>query len=116
MIMTKLMKKRDKIRAQMKSRFYYMFWGAATIAVVTGQILVGTGYRRMAQSNEGISADINLLVEVLTVPETYIPRGRGLYEPLIPPPTGDFNRDQIDLTEIDPDDYIIWLETPDEEV
>ena len=112
MIMTKLMKKRDKIRAQMKSRFYYMFWGAATIAVVTGQILVGTGYRRMAQSNEGISADINLLVEVLTVPVE--PRGR--YLPLVPPPTGDFNRDQIDLTEIDPDDYIIWLETPDEEV
>ena len=112
MIMTKLMSKRDKIRAQMKSRFYYMFWGAATIAVVTGQILVGTGYRRMAESNEGISADINLLVEVLTVPIE--PRGR--YLPLVPPPTGDFNRDQIDLTEIDPDDYIIWLETPDEEV
>jgi hypothetical protein len=44
-----------------------------------------------------------------------IPRGRGLYEPLIPPPTGDFGRDQIDLTELDPDDYIIWLEI-DEEV
>ena len=26
--MTKLMRKREKIRAQMKSRFYYMFWGA----------------------------------------------------------------------------------------
>ena len=25
--------KREKIRAQMKSRFYYMFWGAATVAV-----------------------------------------------------------------------------------
>ena len=111
MIMTKLMSKRDKIRAQMKSRFYYMFWGAATIAVVGGQILVGTGYRRMAESNEGISADINLLVEVLTVPI----EPRGLYQPLIPPPTGDFRRDNIDLTEIDPDDYIIWLEV-DEEV
>ena len=30
----KFMKRRDKIRAQMKSRFYYMFWGAATVAVV----------------------------------------------------------------------------------
>ena len=38
-----------------------------------------------------------------------------LYEPLIPPPTGDFGRDQIDLTELDPDDYIIWLEV-DEKV
>ena len=42
MIMTKLMSKRDKIRAQMKSRFYYMFWGAATVAVVSGQLYVGT--------------------------------------------------------------------------
>ena len=43
------------------------------------------------------------------------PRDRGLYQPLIPPPTGDFRRDQIDLTELDPDDYIIWLEV-DEKV
>ena len=63
----KFMKRRDKIRAQMKSRFYYMFWGAATIAVVTGQVLVGTGYRRMSDSMDAISADINLLVEVLTL-------------------------------------------------
>ena len=34
----KFMKRRDKIRAQMKSRFYYMFWGAATVAVVGGQL------------------------------------------------------------------------------
>ena len=42
--------KREKIRAQMKSRFYYMFWGAATIAVVSGQLYVGTSYRAMARS------------------------------------------------------------------
>ena len=29
----KFMRKRDKIRAQMKSRWYYSFWGAATVAV-----------------------------------------------------------------------------------
>ena len=34
----KFMRKRDKIRAQMKSRFYYLFWGAATVAVVSGQL------------------------------------------------------------------------------
>ena len=28
-----------------KSRFYYVFWGTATIAVVLGQLYVGTGYR-----------------------------------------------------------------------
>ena len=44
------MRKREKIRAQMKSRFYYMFWGAATVAVVSGQLYVGTSYRAMARS------------------------------------------------------------------
>jgi len=53
---------------QKKSRTYYYFWGIATIAVVVGQIYVGTGFRRMADSADGISADINLLVEVLTIP------------------------------------------------
>ena len=52
----------------MKSSSYYLFWGIATIAVVAGQIYVGTGYRRMAETNDVISADINLLVEVLTMP------------------------------------------------
>ena len=66
--MTKLMSKRDKIRAQMKSRFYYMFWGAATVSVLAGQILVGTGYRKMSDSMDAISTDINLLVEVLLMP------------------------------------------------
>ena len=31
-----------------KSRWYYIFWGLATISVVWGQIYVGTGYRIMA--------------------------------------------------------------------
>ena len=44
----KFMRKRDKIRAQMKSRFYYLFWGAATVAVVSGQLYVGTSNRAMA--------------------------------------------------------------------
>ena len=92
--------KREKIRAQMKSRFYYMFWGAATVAVVGGQLYVGTSYRAMAKS-------LNMWFD--TAIESLIPdeKPRGRYEPLVPPPTGDFNRDQIDLTELDPDDYII---------
>ena len=52
----------------MKSSSYYLFWGIATIAVVAGQIYVGTGYRRMSETGDAISADINLLVEVLTIP------------------------------------------------
>ena len=37
-----------KLRAQVKSRFYYIFWGTATVAVVAGQLYVGTGYRLMS--------------------------------------------------------------------
>ena len=105
-----IMSKREKIRAQMKSRWYYLFWGTATVAVVAGQIYVGTSYRAMAKS---MNRWFDTALEVLIPDAPTIPRGR--YEPLIPPPTGDFGRDQMDLTELDPDDYIIWLET-DEEV
>ena len=91
----------------MKSRFYYMFWGAATIAVVTGQMYVGTSYRAMAKSmNRWFDTAVDALID------NYRPR--GTYEPIVPPPTGDF-RDyaQPGLTweDVDPDDYIIWLET-----
>lgn len=37
--------KKQKIKAQVKSRWYYIFWGTATISVVLGQLYVGTGYR-----------------------------------------------------------------------
>ena len=40
--------KRDKVRAQVKSRFYYIFWGAATVSVLAGQLYVGSGYRMYA--------------------------------------------------------------------
>ncbi len=36
---------KPKIRAQVKSRWYYIFWGTATVSVVLGQLYVGTGYR-----------------------------------------------------------------------
>ena len=104
--------KRDRVRAQVKSRWYYTFWGTATVAVVAGQLYVGTSYRAMAKS---MNRWFDTALEVLIPDAPIIPRGRGLYEPLIPPPTGDFGRDNIDLTELDPDDYIIWLEV-DEEV
>jgi len=41
-------KDKTKLKAQVKSRFYYIFWGTATIAVVLGQLYVGTGYRVLA--------------------------------------------------------------------
>ena len=36
---------KTKQRHQVKSKFYYLFWGTATVAVVLGQLYVGTGYR-----------------------------------------------------------------------
>ena len=39
---------KQKQRNQVKSRFYYIFWGTATFAVVAGQVYVGTGYRLMS--------------------------------------------------------------------
>ena len=41
---------KDKQRNQVKSRFYYIFWGIATVSVVLGQLYVGSGYRIFAQS------------------------------------------------------------------
>ena len=35
-------------RHQVKSSWYYIFWSLATLAVVFGQIYVGTGYRELA--------------------------------------------------------------------
>ena len=35
---------------QIKSQWYYWFWGAATVSVLAGQIYVGTGYRQMSVS------------------------------------------------------------------
>ena len=37
-------------KCQVKSKFYYIFWGTATVAVVLGQLYVGTGYRLLSGS------------------------------------------------------------------
>ncbi len=57
--MTKSEKK--KKRHQVKSRWYYIFWGAATVSVFAGQLYVGSGYRRMSRSIERILEDPILL-------------------------------------------------------
>ena len=41
---------KEKVRNQVKSRFYYLFWGIATFSVVAGQLYVGSGYRMFARS------------------------------------------------------------------
>jgi len=49
--MSKLSKKQ---RHQVKSRWYYIFWGTATLSVFAGQMYVGTGYRKMAESVDNV--------------------------------------------------------------
>ena len=41
---------KEKQRNQVKSRFYLIFWGVATVSVVLGQLYVGSGYRIFANS------------------------------------------------------------------
>tara|TARA_A100001388_G_scaffold90442_1_gene65452 strand:+ start:376 stop:609 length:234 start_codon:yes stop_codon:yes gene_type:complete len=59
------MRKSEKIRHQMKSRFYYLFWGAATVAVVAGQLYVGTSYRAMAKS---MNRWFEETIDIITLP------------------------------------------------
>ena len=51
-----------KARNQVKSRFYYLFWGVATFSVVAGQLYVGSGYRVFAQSLNRIFDTIEVQV------------------------------------------------------
>ena len=37
---------------QVKSHWYYIFWGAATLSVLIGQLHVAGGYNRMANIME----------------------------------------------------------------
>ena len=46
----KMKNKLAKQRHQVKSRWYYIFWGTCTVAVSAGQVLVGSGFRRMSES------------------------------------------------------------------
>ena len=81
----KFMRKREKIRAQMKSRFYYWFWGAATVMVVSGQFYVGSGYRKMARSlDRWFDETINIMQEPIRRTPVIPDRG-GYYMPVPTP-------------------------------
>ena len=79
-----------KLKHQAKSSRYYIFWGAATVAVMAGQIYVGNGYRQMSEKVENLTEMIGLKFEMELLDRR---RGTGAYMPMI-----------------DPDDYIIWEE------
>jgi len=67
------MKKVSKLKHQVKSNMYYVFWGACTIAVMAGQIYVGTGYRSMSKS-------IEKLVDAYVNRPRTMPADKPLYE------------------------------------
>ena len=50
---------------QVKSSWYYIFWGICTVAVVAGQVYVGSGYREMKDAFVENTAWMNNTVERL---------------------------------------------------
>jgi hypothetical protein len=54
----------QKIKHQIKSNMYYIFWGACTIAVMSGQIYVGAGYRSMSESVKDLTEMIEIKIEM----------------------------------------------------
>ena len=58
------MKNMSKLKHQVKSSRYYIFWGAATVAVMAGQIYVGNGYRGMSESVKDLTEIIKIQIEL----------------------------------------------------
>ena len=67
------MTKFSKLKHQVKSNAYYIFWGACTFAVMAGQIYVGTGYRSMSKS-------LDTLFDSYVNRPTTMPVEKPLYE------------------------------------
>ena len=57
------MKNMSKLKHQVKSNKYYIFWGACTVAVMAGQIFVGAGYQSMSQSVKDLTETIAIKME-----------------------------------------------------
>ena len=71
--MTTMTKSYTKLKNQVKSNMYYIFWGACTFAVMAGQIYVGTGYR-------GMSKSLDTLVDSYVNRPRTMPADKPLYE------------------------------------
>ena len=78
-----------KQRHQVKSRWYYIFWGTCTVAVCAGQVLVGSGFRRMADSLDRVlDAPIRMDIGIprprhrMVIPDY---EEEGLWHPTDPP-------------------------------
>ena len=58
------MKNMSKLKHQVKSSRYYIFWGAATVAVMAGQIYVGNGYRQMSEKVGDLTEMVEIKLEM----------------------------------------------------
>ena len=68
-----------KGKNQFKSSAYYMFWGAATVAVFAGQIYVGSGYRQMSKSLDAwFDKTISIMIQKRLMQDP--PRSMSPYE------------------------------------
>ena len=65
----------SKIKHQIKSNKYYLFWGACTIAVMAGQIYVGNGYRKMSNKVSDLTEIITIKMEWEILEERNNPYG-----------------------------------------
>ena len=69
------MKPMSKLKHQVKSNKYYLFWGACTFAVMAGQIYVGAGYRGMSESVIDLTEVITIKMEWDALEEKNNPYG-----------------------------------------
>tara|TARA_B100000378_G_scaffold243333_1_gene213087 strand:- start:53 stop:268 length:216 start_codon:yes stop_codon:yes gene_type:complete len=65
------MKPMSKLKHQIKSNKYYLFWGACTVAVMAGQIYVGAGYRSMSQEVRDLAEVITIQMELEELRNNY---------------------------------------------
>ena len=65
------MKKVSKLKHQVKSNMYYVFWGACTFAVMAGQIYVGAGYNSMSRSVKDLTEVITIKIELEELRDQY---------------------------------------------
>ena len=84
-----------KLKHQVNSSRYYIFWGLATIAVMAGQIYVGNGYRKMSEKVEDLTEMMAIKFEI-----ELLDKRRRYSDGIVP----------LDLRNTDPDNYIIWEE------
>jgi hypothetical protein len=47
---------------QIKSQWYYIFWGVMAAAVCGGQVYVGLGYREMAEATKSTDISVTCVV------------------------------------------------------